>query len=88
MKTFYYNILVVACDEGTYGTNCSFKCSGNCLDGKACDKVNGNCGSCAAGYEELKCENSRLHIIHNFVDKNCKYLYMYIHVLILLYQNC
>lgn len=70
---FFITNLIIACNEGTYGTNCSFNCSGNCFDGKACDKVNGNCSSCAVGYKGLKCENSRLHIKHNFVDENCKY---------------
>uniref|UniRef100_A0A8W8NSI4 protein-tyrosine-phosphatase n=1 Tax=Magallana gigas TaxID=29159 RepID=A0A8W8NSI4_MAGGI len=51
-------VKIFACNEGTYGANCSFNCSGNCFDGKACDKVNGNCRSCAVGYQGLKCEKT------------------------------
>lgn len=37
--------LISACNNGTYGHNCQFKCSGKCLR-EVCDKTDGNCTSC------------------------------------------
>lgn len=74
MNVFIINLIIV-CNEGIYGVNCLFNCSGNCFDGKVCDKVNGNCSFCVDGYKGLKCEKSRLYIKYNFVDENCKYLF-------------
>ncbi|XP_078330778.1 receptor-type tyrosine-protein phosphatase epsilon-like [Crassostrea virginica] len=44
------------CDKGEYGRDCKHKCSGNCLNGEACDPRNGTCPSCAAGFQGTKCD--------------------------------
>lgn len=61
-----------ACNDGEYGVNCLFNCSGHCLNGEVCNKTDGSCRSCAVGYQGMKCDKGRLHLKHNFVDLNCK----------------
>lgn len=41
------------CPEGTYGTNCSQRCS--CKNGATCDRVTGAC-KCGAGFSGSQCE--------------------------------
>ena len=53
------SFFVTACDQRTYGENCSEICSPNCagLD-QACDNVNGSCISgCDNGYVGEKCDS-------------------------------
>nr|XP_022311825.1 receptor-type tyrosine-protein phosphatase epsilon-like isoform X1 [Crassostrea virginica] len=49
-------VQVFGCDEGKYGKECENNCSGNCLHGEVCDPRDGNCSSCAAGFQETKCD--------------------------------
>ncbi|XP_052692392.1 multiple epidermal growth factor-like domains protein 10 [Crassostrea angulata] len=42
------------CDDGEYGQNCQYMCTGNCINGEACDKASGHCRSCVEGYQGFK----------------------------------
>ena len=53
-----YNYLFSACDKGEYGRDCQHNCSGNCLNGEACDPRDGTCPWCAAGFQGTKCDQS------------------------------
>ncbi|XP_060588341.1 multiple epidermal growth factor-like domains protein 6 [Ruditapes philippinarum] len=45
-----------ACDDGSYGTNCSSDC-GKCMNDLPCDKVTGACSSgCEAGWVGPECQ--------------------------------
>lgn len=44
------------CDDGEYGQNCQYMCTGNCINGEACDKASGHCRSCVEGYQGFKCD--------------------------------
>lgn len=46
------------CQDGQYGRDCRYNCSGNCLNDGVCDRQNGTCGSCAMGYQGRKCDKS------------------------------
>lgn len=48
----------LACQNGTFGHKCQFKCSGNCLNEEVCYKTNGSCSACAVGFQGAKCFNS------------------------------
>ena len=49
--------LIVACDVGTYGLNCTEKCSGHCRNGTFCNFISGHCGfGCDPGYTGYDCE--------------------------------
>lgn len=52
---FLYNNRVTACQNHTYGTECSEFC-GYCLNEQQCDNVNGTChNGCEAGYYSDRC---------------------------------
>lgn len=56
----YLNILILkACDVGTFGQDCRYRCSNNCLNDKACDRVDGHCDSCVTGYQRFSCIESK-----------------------------
>ncbi|XP_053400147.1 multiple epidermal growth factor-like domains protein 10 isoform X2 [Mercenaria mercenaria] len=45
------------CENGKYGKNCSYTCSGNCKDNVACEKKDGSCkNGCTPGYTGDKCD--------------------------------
>lgn len=54
--------ILVGCDDGTFGTNCSSTC-GHCHKGMPCDKKTGACPKeCDPGYEGLYCNKSEITI--------------------------
>ena len=55
-----------ACDDGEYGENCKYNCSGNCLNGTVCDPQTGTCQSCAGGFKGEKCDQSTWSL-HNIM---------------------
>lgn len=55
----YLNILILkACDDGTFGQDCRYRCSENCLNGEVCDRMDGHCDSCVPGYQRSSCVES------------------------------
>lgn len=58
-----------ACNDGEYGVNCLFNCSGHCLNGEVCNKTDGRCRSCAVGYKEMRCDKGRLQLRYNYDDQ-------------------
>ena len=59
LHAMLFTIVGIECPDGTFGTNCSERCS--CLAGRVrnlqCDIVYGAC-NCLPGYSGLSCENS------------------------------
>lgn len=48
---YFTFFLILDCENGTFGKNCSSLCSGNCIDNITCNSTNGYCyGFCAAGF--------------------------------------
>lgn len=46
-----FSQFILACPAGTYGFQCSYNCSENCLNISTCNNVNGSCdGTCATGW--------------------------------------
>lgn len=44
------------CPLGSYGTDCVYNCSGNCLDDVACNRNTGKCDTgCVIGYTGVMC---------------------------------
>lgn len=57
-----YEIIFIACDDGTFGTNCSNVC-GHCNKGQACDKETGVCpNGCDSGYIGVHCKESKVSV--------------------------
>lgn len=44
------SIINIVCSNEIYGFGCFFNCSGNCINGELCDKINGYCIVCVDGY--------------------------------------
>lgn len=58
---FFKPLLVLACDNGTYGYNCVNNCSGHCLNDSPCNKQTGHCDwGCKPGYTNSKCSKGNL----------------------------
>ena len=58
-----YQIIVVECEDGTYGKNCVHNCSDNCLNGSPCNKQTGHCDmGCKPGYTTALC-NERIWMV-------------------------
>lgn len=55
--TFNQQVKCIAeCDKGTFGYDCTNKCSTNCLNGLPCNKRTGHCDKeCNPGYTESDC---------------------------------
>lgn len=79
------SLLFIACLNGTFGLNCQYNCSGNCLDEEPCNSTDGTCTSCSPGWDTVWCNKSktdlkRLVLISiaekkNFNYKNFDYSY-------------
>ena len=53
--------MFVVCKDGTYGHNCVYNCSGNCLNDSPCNRQNGHCEEgCKPGYANVLCNKSML----------------------------
>ena len=55
-----YHTLIICyteCEGGYYGETCSNKC-GKCRNDENCDKTNGTCTSCLAGYKPPMCQGN------------------------------
>ena len=52
-------LIVVECEDGTYGYDCVHNCSSNCLNDSPCKKQNGQCTEgCKPGYTNALCNES------------------------------
>ena len=59
--TNVFIVLFAVCEDGTYGLNCAYNCSGNCLNDYPCNKQNGHCGGgCKPGYIKDLCNERML----------------------------
>ena len=64
-------LLLLACDDGYYGINCTLKC-GNCSENAACNKTTGECpGGCSSGWKSPLCNESRFNV-RKYMDKYAK----------------
>ncbi len=50
---------VLECSDGKYGSNCSVDC-GHCKDSVTCHHENGKCDSCADGWMQNRCDQSKV----------------------------
>lgn len=59
LRCIYSEIIyVLECDDGKYGYNCTYNCSGHCLSDSTCNKQTGHCdGGCEPGYTAKDCSN-------------------------------
>lgn len=65
--------ILVGCDDGTFGTNCSSTC-GHCHKGQPCDKKTGACPKgCGPGYEGIYCNKCKISI--NFNSSFVSYIF-------------
>lgn len=65
VSTLLYKIL--ACDNRTYGTNCSKEC-GFCFGREQCHHVSGTClKGCDPGYKAGACKERKLHCKPNYL---------------------
>lgn len=56
----FKSMLDAECNEGTYGYNCTNKCSGHCLNNSPCNKQTGHCdGGCNPGYTNSNCSEGK-----------------------------
>lgn len=55
--------MVTVCNNGTYGFDCAYNCSGHCLHNSPCNKTTGNCeGGCEPGYTDENCRKGEFLI--------------------------
>lgn len=47
-------ITFIAYDVGEYRQDCGYNCSGNRPSSQACDRRDGSCLACAAGFQRIK----------------------------------
>ncbi|XP_065938256.1 receptor-type tyrosine-protein phosphatase alpha-like isoform X2 [Magallana gigas] len=55
-----------ACINGTFGLSCKHNCSGNCLNEKPCNSIDGTCSFCSQGWENIWCNKSTLQMDVSF----------------------
>lgn len=61
------SLLFIACLNGTFGLNCQFNCSGNCLDEEPCNLTDGTCASCSPGWDNVWCNKSKKKYLKRLV---------------------
>lgn len=52
-----------ACINGTFGLSCKDDCSGNCLNEKPCNSIDGTCSFCSQGWENIWCNKSKTNLM-------------------------
>nr|XP_022311266.1 protein draper-like [Crassostrea virginica] len=63
-------VIVQECEDGTYGQNCVYICSDNCLNGSPCNRQTGHCDTgCKPGYTNALCNE---HCLPGFYGIKCK----------------
>lgn len=55
-------LLFIACLHSTFGLNCQYNCSGNCLDEEPCNSTDGTCTYCSPGWDTLWCNKSKTNL--------------------------
>ena len=71
LNVFIVFLLLLACDDGNYGINCTLKC-GNCSENAACNKTTGECPSgCSSGWQPPLCNESRCSV-QQYIDTYAK----------------
>uniref|UniRef100_A0A8W8NPK4 protein-tyrosine-phosphatase n=1 Tax=Magallana gigas TaxID=29159 RepID=A0A8W8NPK4_MAGGI len=78
------SLLFIACLNGTFGLNCQFNCSGNCLDEEPCNSTDGTCTSCSPGWDTVWCNKTcdatwygagcKFQCGHCFGENNCHHV--------------
>lgn len=70
-------ITITECVDGTYGDNCTHRCSGNCLKNLPCNKQTGICNDgCIPGYTNKNCSSGKVVetqlkiFIYTFIEFN------------------
>ena len=64
-----YEIVLLACENGTYGNDCNNTC-GLCTDKESCFHTNGTClVGCDPGYIGELCKTGKLYMLYTL----CKY---------------
>lgn len=64
MKIILFTIITIQispseCKEGSYGKNCMYNCSINCIQTSQCDRFSGSCdGGCIDGWDGSRCTES------------------------------
>ena len=53
---------ISACSDGSYGDNCTKKCSENCFLKTMCNKISGTCGKCKPGWDNEICNESKFNL--------------------------
>lgn len=53
-----HQCLNLDCPNGKFGLNCAHNCSEHCLVGEHCNKKDGTCQGCSAGWETKFCNKS------------------------------
>ena len=64
-------MFIVDCINGTYGTECMYNCSNNCVDDKTCDKISGHCKDCLPGWMGSFCNTSKHVRFWNLANLRC-----------------
>eukprot|EP00105_Crassostrea_gigas_P041534 XP_019925682.1 PREDICTED: receptor-type tyrosine-protein phosphatase epsilon isoform X2 [Crassostrea gigas] len=78
------SLLFIACLNGTFGLNCQYNCSGNCLDEEPCNSTDGTCTSCSPGWDTVWCNKTcdaawygagcKFQCGHCFGEDNCHHV--------------
>lgn len=65
--------MFLVCLSGHYGTDCSERCSGHCINNEPCDHVSGLCpDGCEYGYTGKQCNNCTKFTC---IDQDCVFLW-------------
>lgn len=59
-----------ACSDGSYGDNCTNKCSENCFQMTMCNKISGTCGKCKDGWDSDFCNESKFEFKKKYLQNS------------------